>query len=133
MAPEVLAGGRISQKSDVFAFGVVLLEIVSGDEPLRYVIGEDDFYSVSIVETARAAVEGEKVRAWVDARLMDSFPVDVVEKVLGVALRCVETEAETRPEMTWVTGRLSRLFLESKAWTEKIVVPTDISVSFAAR
>lgn len=133
IAPEVLAGGRASQKSDIYAFGVVLLEILSGEEPLKYVVKERDCYSVSVVEVAREAVGQGRVRGWMDRRLKDSFPAEVAEKVAKVALRCVEVEAESRPEMVWVAGKLSRLFLDSEAWMETLVVPKEFSVSFAAR
>ncbi|CAL9149702.1 unnamed protein product [Musa hybrid cultivar] len=146
MAPEVLAHGAVSRRSDVFAFGVMLLEMVSGEEPLKYRYDKERkaFDVFSLIETAREAIgvasEGDeeeerrgRVRRWVDRRLRDSFPVEAAEKLIRVALRCVETEAAARPDMTWVAGKISKAYLESKVWAEKVRIPTDFSVSMARR
>lgn len=146
MAPEVLAHGAVSRLSDVFAFGVMLLEMVSGEEPLKYRYDKERkaFDVFSLIETARDAIgvasEGDeeeerrgRVRRWVDRRLRDSFPVEAAEKLIRVALRCVETEAAARPDMTWVAGKISKAYLESKVWAEKVRIPTDFSVSMAPR
>ncbi|PKU82877.1 lysM domain receptor-like kinase 3 [Dendrobium catenatum] len=151
LAPEVIAGGSVTRKSDVFAFGVVVLELISGDEPVKYRLGaekEKRYEWVSLIETAREVVgaaaweeEGSpamdsvtavverlgRVRRWVDRRLKDSFPLEVAEKMMVVALRCVEGDAAKRPGMSWVQGKISQLFLESKAWSEKIRMPAEIS------
>ncbi|CAL9068456.1 lysM domain receptor-like kinase 3 [Musa acuminata AAA Group] len=141
MAPELLAEGVVSRRSDVFAFGVVLLELFSGEEPLKYRYDKDrkSFEVVSLIETAREAVAGEgeerlgRVRRWVDGRLRDSFPVVAAEKLIRVALRCVEADAAARPDMTWAAGKVSKIYLESKVWAEKVSVPTGFSVSTAPR
>ncbi|RZR88030.1 hypothetical protein BHM03_00015523 [Ensete ventricosum] len=147
MAPELLADGAVSRSSDVFALGVLLLELVSGEEPLRYLHDKERkvFEVVSLVDTAREAIGGEEeakeeeeerrgsVRQWVDRRLRDSFPVDAADKLITVALRCVEAEAAARPDMTWVAGKVSKLYLESKVWAERVSVPADFSVSIAPR
>ncbi|XP_072993371.1 lysM domain receptor-like kinase 3 [Typha latifolia] len=137
MAPEIIAGERFSPRSDVYAFGVVLLELVSGEEPMRYRYDKarKEFEAISLVETAAAAAERERegLRQWVDRRLRDSFPVEAMEKLIHVALRCVDAEPAARPEMTWVAGKVSKLYLESKAWEDTIRLPTDFSVSLAPR
>ncbi|WOL00049.1 hypothetical protein Cni_G08762 [Canna indica] len=150
MAPELLAGGPVSRQSDVFAFGVVLLELLSGEEPLRYRFckeSTDTIEKVSLIETARAAVvqKGEtaaveaeedrrRIRQWVDRRLGDSFPVEAAHEVVRLALRCVAEEAEERPEMVWVAGKLSKLLLQARAWDEKVkTTPTRYLTSVVAR
>ncbi|KAK2968176.1 hypothetical protein RJ640_018269 [Escallonia rubra] len=138
MSPEYQLSGVGTKKSDVYAFGVVVLELLTGEEPLKYVFdGEGGGYvRVSVVETARAAVGGGGgggVRRWVDKRLRDSYPADVVEKLVGVALECLEEDPEKRPDMGRVSGRVSKLYLESRSWIEKMGVPTDFTVSLAPR
>lgn len=138
MAPELLFGGSVSRRSDVFAFGVVLLELISGKKPRERRLDGEDFESVLLIDTAREAIgvdEGRqgRVRQWVDRRLRDSFPVLVAETLIQVALRCVEADAAARPDMTWAAGMVSKLFLDSQAWTKLLKPPTDISVSMAPR
>ncbi|KAK6929179.1 Serine-threonine/tyrosine-protein kinase, catalytic domain [Dillenia turbinata] len=136
MSPELLNTGISTQKSDVYAFGVVILELLSGDEALNYRFDERSggYERVSVIETAREAVGDEgRLRKWIDRRLKDSFPVDVAERMVRVGLDCVEENPEKRPDMGWVSGRVSMLFLESKSWVERMGVPVDFSVSFAPR
>ncbi|KAL6126448.1 hypothetical protein ACLB2K_074497 [Fragaria x ananassa] len=136
MAPEFQLSGVVTQKFDVYAFGVVMLELMSGDEPLKYMMEAEEggYKRMSLIETAREAVKcGGGVRRWVDRRLKDSFPMEVAEKLVQVALECVEDDPERRPDMGRVAGLVSKLFLESQKWAERIGLPLDISVSLAPR
>ncbi|CAN1238092.1 LysM domain receptor-like kinase 3 [Linum grandiflorum] len=137
MAPEFQTRGVVTQKCDVYAFGVVVLELLSGDQALRYEFdeGSEGFRRISVIEMAKEAVAGggAGVRKWVDGRLKDSYPVDVAEKMVLMGLECVDEDPEKRPLMEKVSVRVSKLYLESKNWAEKIGVPTDFSVSFAPR
>ncbi|KAK7261325.1 hypothetical protein RIF29_27634 [Crotalaria pallida] len=142
MSPEFQATGIATQKSDVYAFGVVMLELLSGEEPLKFRFDKKsgEFLRTSVIDTATAAVErgGEgnvegRLRKWVDRRLKDSFPIEVAEKVTRVALDCVHVDPDKRPNMGRVAGKISKLYLESTIWSENIKMPTDISVSLAPR
>lgn len=68
-----------------------------------------------------------------DRRLKDSFPVEVAEKLIRVALDCVHVDPDKRPDMQRVAGKISKLFLDSRVWCERVRVPTEFSVSFAPR
>lgn len=136
MSPEFQTTGVPTQKCDVYAFGVVVLELLSGAEPLKYSYGGDGGYvRVSLIETAREAVDGGvgALRRWMDVRLKDSYPVEVAEKLTKIGLECVEGDPSKRPEMGWVAGRISKLFLESLTWSEKMGIPADFTASFAPR
>ncbi|WVZ73117.1 hypothetical protein U9M48_021464 [Paspalum notatum var. saurae] len=137
MAPELVAGGPPSRRSDVFALGVVLLELLSGQEPVRYELvnrGTGEYERTSLIETAEAAAAegaGEGMRRWVDRRLRDSFPVDAADALTALALRCVAKDPLARPDMAWVAAKVSKLFLEAQEWADRFRVPTDISISIA--
>lgn len=137
MAPEFQWTGTATVKSDVYAFGVVVLELISGKEAVKYEIDEESggYVRVSVIETAAKAVEdgGGGLRGWVDKRLKDSYPVEVAEKLVRVGLECVENNPNNRPDMGRVAGRVSQLYLESKTWAEKFAPLTDFSVSFTPR
>ncbi|KAM7258393.1 hypothetical protein ACFE04_014134 [Oxalis oulophora] len=145
MSPEFQATGIATQKSDVYAFGVVILELLSGEEPFKYKLDKKngDFVRTSVIDMARVAVEdgGDndnggvegRVRRWVDKRLKDSFPVDVAVKVTRLALDCVHVDPNQRPDMGRVDGKISKMYLDSRNWFDNLQMPTDISVSLAPR
>ena len=136
MAPEFQSTGLVTAKSDVYAFGVVILELLSGAEALKYIADEESctYKRVSVIETAREAVEAEGggggggVRSWIDRRMKDSYPVEVAEKMVRLGLECVEGDPDKRPDTGQVAGRISKLYLESKNWADRIGGPTDSSV-----
>ncbi|CAN0916434.1 LysM domain receptor-like kinase 3 [Linum grandiflorum] len=140
MSPEFQSTGIATQKSDVYAFGVVILELLSGEEPRRYRFDKSrgEYVRTTLIETATAATSGGggdgRLRKWMDRRLKDSFPVDVAERLVRIALECVHVEAVKRPDMGRVAGKISRLYIDSEKWNDSIRMPTDqISVSLAAR
>jgi len=94
----------------------------------------------SIIDTARAAVDGDggggvegRLRKWVDRRLSDSFPVEVAEKLVRLGLECVDADPDRRPDMSRVEGKVAKLYMQSKSWSNSINVPTNISVSIGPR
>ncbi|XWS74313.1 hypothetical protein CRYUN_Cryun02cG0204200 [Craigia yunnanensis] len=137
MSPEFISSGIATQKSDVFAFGVVILELLSGEEPLKYRYDKKtgNFLRTSVMEMAAAAAAegGEGLRRWIDRRLNDSFPVEVAEKLISLALDCVHVDPDKRPDMGRVAGKISKLYLDSRIWSDNVKVPTGISVSLAPR
>ncbi|KAL6204855.1 hypothetical protein ACLB2K_022122 [Fragaria x ananassa] len=135
MSPEFQTSGVATQKSDVYAFGVVILELLSGQEPLKYKFDKTrgDFISTTVVDSARAAVASGGLRTWMDSRMKDSFPVEVAEKLTRVALECVHVDPDKRPSMGRVAGKISKFYLESRTWSEKFSVPTGISISLGPR
>lgn len=135
MAPEFQSTGAVSQKSDVYAFGVVVLELLSGSEALKYNVDEETggYVRISVIETARAALHGGGLRAWVDRRLRDSYPVDVAEKLVRLALECLDDDPNLRPDMGQVAVRVSQMYLDSQIWADKIGLLTDFTVSLGPR
>lgn len=142
MSDEFRSSGVPTRKSDVYAFGVVILELLSGEEPLKYRFDKErgDFIRTSVIETARAVIDGGdeqsrewRLRRWMDRRLGDSFPVEVAEKLTRLALDCVHVDPDKRPHMGRVAGKISKIYLESKIWHDSMKISTDISVSLAPR
>ncbi|XP_044504538.1 lysM domain receptor-like kinase 3 [Mangifera indica] len=144
MSPEFRETGIPTQKSDVYGLGVVILELLSGEEPLKYKYDKTrgEFTRTSVIESARLAMDGGgddggerggRLRWWMDRRLKDSFPIDVAEKLIRVALECVDVDPDKRPDMGRVSRKVSKLYLESQAWTGNFKPPTGISYSLGPR
>jgi len=135
MAPEFQVSGVATKKTDVYAFGVVVLELLSGEEAVKFEFNDDGSYQrTSVVDTARvAAGEYGGVRKWVDRRLRDSFPLSVAERMIRVGLDCVGNDPNERPDMGRVSIEVSKLYLESKDWDQKMGTDIDLTVSLAPR
>ncbi|KAL9243553.1 hypothetical protein vseg_017428 [Gypsophila vaccaria] len=102
MPPEYAIEGRFSEKSDVFSFGVLLLEIITGkrtqwyDEESSNLLGyvwkqwsEDNVFSLIDPETAYQGLEAE------------------ILKCIHVGLLCVQKYAEDRPDVSSVISMLT--------------------------
>ncbi|XP_047308634.1 lysM domain receptor-like kinase 3 [Impatiens glandulifera] len=142
MSPEFRSTGIATQKSDVYSFGVVVLELLTGKEPVKYTFDVEtrDYKLVSLIETARQMIEGGegtttegRIRSWIDKRLNDSFPVVEAEKMLRLALECVSYDPNDRPDMNRVAGKISKIYLASRKWTDHMRIPTEITMSLGPR
>ncbi|TVU20062.1 hypothetical protein EJB05_36249, partial [Eragrostis curvula] len=104
MAPE-LKFGVFSVKSDVFSFGVIVMEIIAGKKN-RAPYGHSR--NLNLVEHAWRLWNEGKGLDIVDDILKDgSFSADEVLKCIRVGLLCVQASAEDRPEMSEVLHMLA--------------------------
>ncbi|KAM0041370.1 putative protein kinase RLK-Pelle-DLSV family [Helianthus debilis subsp. tardiflorus] len=96
ISPEYVAHGRFSIKSDVFSFGVIVLEIISGIKNREFFHGDR---SDNLLGHAwRLHQEGRSIEI-MSANLDDSCVVSEVLRCIHVALLCVQHHAEDRPTM----------------------------------
>ncbi|KAH9657606.1 G-type lectin S-receptor-like serine/threonine-protein kinase [Citrus sinensis] len=103
MSPEYAMEGRFSEKSDVFSFGVLLLEIVSGRKNTSFF--EDD---LTILGYAWKLWNENKILALVDPFLSESsFQLDMIIRCIHVGLLCVQELVKDRPNMSTVVSMLN--------------------------
>uniref|UniRef100_A0A7I4FAN3 Protein kinase domain-containing protein n=1 Tax=Physcomitrium patens TaxID=3218 RepID=A0A7I4FAN3_PHYPA len=104
LAPEYASLGQISEKVDVFSFGVLALEIVSGRRNINFDLPLDQTY---LSEWAWKLNEAGRLRGLVDPSLsLQVDEEDVVQRVTNVAMACLQTAAERRPTMSQVVAML---------------------------
>uniref|UniRef100_A0A7C9DLS0 non-specific serine/threonine protein kinase n=1 Tax=Opuntia streptacantha TaxID=393608 RepID=A0A7C9DLS0_OPUST len=95
LAPEYLMHGIVDEKTDVFAFGVLLLELITGRRAL-------DCSQQSLVMWAKPLLRKNNVRELVDPALVNSFnPKQMNLMLLGAGL-CVQRSSIRRPQMNQV-------------------------------
>ncbi|XLR22915.1 hypothetical protein HN51_069165 [Arachis hypogaea] len=99
MAPEYAMEGLFSVKSDVFSFGVMLLEIINGKR-------NSGFYTTELAPTLLAYAwqlwNEERKLEFVDPVLLESCVACEVVKCMHIGLLCVQEDPELRPNMSSV-------------------------------
>jgi len=111
--PEDFCTEPLTQKSDVYGFGMVLLEIISGRKPIDATPEEINprqwvKYYVGIKENPVKIVE------IIDKKMDGNYDMKSITIVAKLALRCIEETSSSRPSMSEVVGELREAFMYEK-------------------
>ncbi|XP_057848285.1 cysteine-rich receptor-like protein kinase 7 [Cryptomeria japonica] len=104
MAPEYAMRGQLSVKADVYSFGVLVLEIVSGRKNTDLNLPHE---MQNLLEWAWRLYRGGDVISMVESNVRESWPKESVERCIHVALLCVQADATVRPAMSNVIMMIS--------------------------
>lgn len=104
LAPEYILGGQLTMKADVYSFGVLILEVVSGRNSAKTNWGGTQKL---LLEWAWELYEEGKLLELVDPEL-ETYPEQEVIKYMKVSLFCTQANANRRPLMSQVVDMLSR-------------------------
>ena len=103
LAPEYAMWGKVSESCDVYSFGILLLELVTGRKPIEKLPGG---LKRTITEWAEPFISKGKFRDMVDRKLRGNFDERQVEQMINVAALCVQSEPDKRPNMKQVVNLL---------------------------
>lgn len=135
LAPEYLRDGHATTKSDVYAFGVVLFELISGKHAIAKSRGmvpstPERRSLISIMLSALRSSPNStcmnRLKECIDPNLMDLYPHDCVYKLAILARQCVEEDPILRPDMKQVVVTLSQILLSSMEWESALAGSSQV-------
>ncbi|XP_015885139.3 leucine-rich repeat receptor-like serine/threonine-protein kinase At1g17230 [Ziziphus jujuba] len=96
LAPEYISTGRFTEKSDIYAFGVIVLQVLSGKCNI-------------LTNSMRLAANSSRFEDFIDPNLNGEFSESEATKLAELALNCTHELPDERPTMKQVIGELSNL------------------------
>ncbi|KAB2623546.1 LRR receptor-like serine/threonine-protein kinase [Pyrus ussuriensis x Pyrus communis] len=121
MAPEYALRGHLTDKVDVYSFGIVVLEIISGKKSSTQQTNAEGFY---ILDWAHVLKSEGNLMNLVDPKLSLEFNNKEIMATINVALHCCNSTSKLRPTMSAVVS-----MLEGKAAVEEFVLDPNPSTS----
>ncbi|PSR99838.1 Serine/threonine-protein kinase-like protein [Actinidia chinensis var. chinensis] len=111
--PGYLAPGDLSAKSDVFSFGILLLEFISGRNAI-----DMNYSPPSVVDWAAPLIKGGDYAAICDPRIPPPKDPLAMRRLAVLAARCVRSTAEKRPEASEIVDclRSVKKIMSSPIW-----------------
>ncbi|KAK6929878.1 Protein kinase domain, partial [Dillenia turbinata] len=108
IAPEYLVDGVVSTKMDVFSFGVVLLELISGREAIDE--GRVLWASANGVMEGSEEEKMRRLKGWMDEAVVSesSSSMQSVMTVMAVAVACIQKDPSRRPSMVDIVYALCK-------------------------
>ncbi|KAK8489621.1 hypothetical protein V6N13_023833 [Hibiscus sabdariffa] len=118
--PEFHASGNLNKKIDVYSFGIILFELITGQP----VIIRSTECSIHITEWVRPMIEKGDIRMIVDPKLENEFDVNAAWKAVEIAMLCALQASKQRPDMSHVLAELKeclgrndqRVLTETTSW-----------------
>ncbi|KAK4760877.1 hypothetical protein SAY87_005770 [Trapa incisa] len=103
VAPEYASTGMLNERSDVYSFGILIMEIISGRNPVDYSRPSEE---VNLMDWLKKLVTEKNPEGVLDPKLPEKPASRSLKRVLLVALRCVDPTAQKRPKMGHVVHML---------------------------
>lgn len=105
-APEYIETGHLKSKSDVWSFGVVLYEILTGRRVLERRLPKVEQKLIDWVKNYPA--NSRRFNMIMDPRLTNKYSLDAARKIAKLADSCLKKNAEERPSMSQIVESLKK-------------------------
>ncbi|KAH7445445.1 hypothetical protein KP509_01G009600 [Ceratopteris richardii] len=103
--PQYFLRRQLTTASDVYGFGVVLLELITGQKAIDPSRLEDH----NLVEWAKVKMKSEGIQGIVDPRMRDDVPLSIYGRVTHLAINCASFNKNDRPHMKEVVAVLDNV------------------------
>ncbi|KAJ6860483.1 hypothetical protein NC651_036774 [Populus alba x Populus x berolinensis] len=105
-APEYASSGRLTIKTDIYSYGIVLLELITGHRALDEVNGHQEY----LVNWALPLMKDHNFSRLADPMLKGKYSMSVLKKVIEVASMCLGENANSRPSSSELVQAMDYLF-----------------------
>ncbi|KAL5715789.1 hypothetical protein ACHQM5_017563 [Ranunculus cassubicifolius] len=123
MAPEYIETGIASPETDIFAFGVMMLELISGRDAVTFSDDRDKLSTKGgtlLFQSINDVLEGEnvreKLRSFIDPSLKSEYPLGLAFSVALLANNCTAKDLSTRPNIFDISIALSKILSKTLEW-----------------
>jgi len=105
-APEYIETGHLKSKSDIWSFGVVLYEILTGRRTIERTLPKVEQKLMEWVKNYPA--DTSRFSLIIDPRLTKQYSLDAARKIAKLADSCLKKNAEDRPSMSQIVESLKQ-------------------------
>ncbi|XVF15690.1 hypothetical protein REPUB_Repub09cG0177000 [Reevesia pubescens] len=114
MAPEYVEYGLVTPEMDIYAFGVVLLELITGKEAVFMQDGKEVLLSEAILTIMKRENAETELDLLIDPSLKGHLWMELARRMMKLSINCLAEEPESRLSMAEVVSYLSRIQLDAQ-------------------
>nr|GEY37596.1 putative serine/threonine/dual specificity protein kinase, catalytic domain-containing protein [Tanacetum cinerariifolium] len=118
MDPSYFLSGKLTRKSDVYAFGVVLFEVLSGRQAVDPTIDE---YQWSLAVWAQDQINEGNLNQIVDPKLKGQISKKSLKEFASIAVDCLHSHPKKRPTMAEVVVKIDSILSQERKCTDSFV------------
>lgn len=109
-APEYIQTGHLTSKSDVWSFGVVLLEMLAGRRSVDRNRPKNEQQLLDLMKPyLQASKKSQNIMNVMDPRLGGNYSLLQAQKIVSLAQHCLGKQAKTRPTMSVIVEKLKEI------------------------
>nr|XP_043627022.1 pollen receptor-like kinase 3 [Erigeron canadensis] len=112
-SPEAILNQKVSQKSDVYCMGIIILELITGKYPSQYFNNQKGGGGTDVVQWVRSALAENREKELIDPEIISttSSTTGEMEKLLHIGAACTESEPDERIDLKEAIRRIQEVHM----------------------